>query len=165
MRASVQHPHGTEAENKETLTHKAEANHKYKTLDTGNIGMAKGKRGHNLRPDAANGKRFGDAGGADPSTATKSGAPKWSIRQSVKYLSGKSIDEINALGRDNEPTVAQLIAAVALKKALKGDMAAVNFAVENVDGKLPQETQLTGKDGDALQAPVIYLPANGRDSN
>jgi hypothetical protein len=122
-------------------------------------------RGKNLNPDASKGKRFGDPGGPDPRKVTKNGPPKWSIRQSVKYLSGKSIDEINALGKDNEPTVAQLIAAVALKKALKGDMQAVNFAVENVDGKLPQETQLTGKDGDALQAPVIYLPANGRDAN
>src|ERR1039458_10750221 len=78
-------------------------------------------RGKNLNPDASKGKRFGDPGGPDPRKVTKNGPPKWSIRQSVKYLSGKSIDEINALGKDNEPTVAQLIAAVALKKALKSE--------------------------------------------
>lgn len=121
-------------------------------------------RGKNLTPDASKGKRFGDPEGPDPRKATKNGPPKWSIRQSVKYLASHSIEEINALGK-NEPTVAQLIAAVALKKALKGDMQAVNFAAENIDGKLPQENQLTGKDGKDLQQAVIYLPANGRDSN
>ena len=120
-------------------------------------------RGKNL-PDAAKGHRFGDPGGADPRKATKNGPAKWSIRQSVKYLANHSIEEINALGK-NEPTVAQLIAAVALKKALKGDMQAVNYATENIDGKLPQENQMTGKDGKDLQAPVIYLPSNGRDGN
>jgi|SRR5579884_2575265 len=97
--------------------------------------------------------RFGQPGGPDPRKATKSGCPKHSIRGSVKYLSGKSIEEINALGKNNEPTVAQLIAAVALKKALKGDMQAVNYATDNIDGKLPQENQLTGKDGKELPAP------------
>lgn len=126
--------------------------------------MAKGKRGHNLRPEAADGKRFGDPGGADPRKATKSGCPKWSIRNSVKYFAAKTVDELKEI-KKGDPTVAQLIAMVALQKAANGDMQAVNFAADNIDGKLPQETQLTGKDGDALQAPVIYLPANGRDSN
>jgi hypothetical protein len=107
--------------------------------------------------------RFGQTGGADPRKATKSGCPKHSIRNSVRYLSGKSIAEINSLGKENEPTVAQLIAAVALKKGLKGDMQAINYLTENIDGKLPQETQLTGKDGAELAQPVIYLPANGRE--
>src|ERR1700682_533374 len=108
-------------------------------------------REKNLRPEAGAKTRFGQPGGPDPRKATKSGCPKHSIRQSVKYLSGKSIAEINALGVDNEPTVAQLIAAVALKKALKGDMVAVNFAVENVDGKLAQVNEITGKDGGPLE--------------
>jgi hypothetical protein len=122
-------------------------------------------KGKNLRPEAGKKTQFGQPGGPDPRKATKMGPPKHSIRGSVKYLSGKSIAEINALGKDNEPTVAQLIAAVALKKALKGDMQAVNYATENIDGKLPQENQFTGKDGKDLQAPVIYLPSNGRDGN
>jgi hypothetical protein len=63
------------------------------------------------------------------------------------------------------PTMAQVIAVAALTKASKGDMSAVTYATENIDGKLAQETQLTGKDGAALQQPVIYLPANDRASN
>jgi hypothetical protein len=122
-------------------------------------------RGKHLKPEDGAKTRFGQPGGPDPRKATKSGCPKFSIRKSVQYLSGKSIAEINDLGKENEPTVAQLIAAVALKKALKGDMQAVNYATENIDGKLPQESQLTGKDGAALQAPVIYMPSNGRDGN
>jgi hypothetical protein len=126
--------------------------------------MPRGKSKEELAKQGAK-SRFGQPGGADPRKATKNGPPKHSIRGSVKYLSGKSIAEINALGTENEPTVAQLIAAVTLNKALKGDMQAVNLAIENVDGKLPQENQFTGKDGKDLQAPVIYLPSNGRDGN
>lgn len=32
-------------------------------------------------------------------------------------------------------------------------------------GMFPTKVELTGKDGEPLPAPVIYLPANGRDSN
>jgi hypothetical protein len=97
-------------------------------------------RGKSKEELAEQGKksRFGEPGGADPRKATKSGCPKHSIRKSVQYLSGKSIEEINALGKENEPTVAQLIAAVALKKGLKGDMNAIGYLTENIDGKLPQ---------------------------
>jgi hypothetical protein len=95
-------------------------------------------RGKNLRPEAGEKTRFGQPGGPDPRQATRSGCPKHSIRKSVQYLSGKSIAEINSLGQDNEPTVAQLIAAVALKKGLKGDMQAIGYLTENIDGKLPQ---------------------------
>jgi hypothetical protein len=49
------------------------------------------KRGHNL-PEAAKGKRFGDPGGPDPSKASKSGPPKWSIRNQVRYLAAQEID-------------------------------------------------------------------------
>ena len=120
-------------------------------------------RGKHLKPEAGAKTQFGQPGGPDPRKATKSGCPKHSIRGAVRYLANKSIKEIDELGRQNEPTIAQLLGAVVLKKGLKGDLHAINFVDERLDGKLPQETQLTGKDGDALQAPVIYLPANGRD--
>ncbi|WP_263353371.1 hypothetical protein [Acidicapsa acidisoli] len=126
-------------------------------------------RGKNLRPEAANGHRFGDAGGADPRKATKMGPPKWSIRKALAHMAAQNIDindrnALKSLLGDN-PTLAQVIAAAALMKASKGDMTAVAYATENIDGKMPQETQLTGKDGAALQQPVIYLPANDRASN
>jgi hypothetical protein len=109
--------------------------------------------------------RFGQPGGPDPRKATKSGCPKHSIRGAVRYLAGKTSAEINRLGEDNEPTMAQIIAATAYKKGAKGDMSAIGYLTENIDGKLPQENQVTGKDGKDLQAPVIYLPSNGRDGN
>jgi hypothetical protein len=120
-------------------------------------------RGKHLKPEAGAKTRFGQPGGADPKKATKAGCPKWSIRKSVQYLANKTVAELKEI-RAQEPTVAQLIALVALQKASNCDMQAVNYATENIDGKLPQETQLTGKDGDALQAPVIYLPDNGRSA-
>jgi DNA polymerase III sliding clamp (beta) subunit (PCNA family) len=69
----------------------------------------------------------------------------------VVYLAGKSIKEINRLGVDNEPTVGQLISAVVLKKGLKGDMQAINFITESIDGRLPQINEVTGKDGGPLE--------------
>jgi hypothetical protein len=125
--------------------------------------MPRGKSKEKLKKQGEK-TRFGQPGSPDPRKATKSGCPKHSIRQSVNDLPEKSIAEINDLGTDNEPTVAQLIAAVTLKKALKGDMQAVNLAIENVNGKLPQETQLTENKSDDLQGPVIYLPANEREN-
>lgn len=124
-------------------------------------------RGKNLRPEAANGHRFGDAGGADPRKATNMGPPKWSIRKALAHMAAQEVDpnDKNAMRKllGDKPTLAQCIAAAALTKASKGDMAAVNYATENIDGKLPQENQMTGKDGAQLQGPVIYLPANDRD--
>jgi hypothetical protein len=109
--------------------------------------------------------RFGQPGGPDPKKATKSGCPKHSIRQAVQYFSRKTAKDINELGKQNEPTMSQIVAVVAWKQGAKGNVKAIEFLTNNVDGKLPQETQLTGKDGEALQAPVIYLPANGRENN
>jgi hypothetical protein len=126
-------------------------------------------RGKNLRPEAANGYRFGEPGGADPRKATKMGPPKWSIRKQLAYLASQEVDLTDKQALKNllgdHPTVAQIIALAALSKASKGDMQAVSYATENIDGKLTQVNELTGKDGAQLQGPVIYLPANGRESN
>lgn len=99
-------------------------------------------RGKNLRPEAANGHRFGEAGGADPGQATKMGPPKWSIRKQLAYLAAQEVDINDAgavkklLGRN--PTIAQCIASALLTKASKGHTDAINSAMENIDGKLPQ---------------------------
>jgi hypothetical protein len=126
-------------------------------------------KGKNLRPEAGAKTQFGQPGGVDPRKATKMGPPKWSIRKWLSYFAAQNVQPgdkeamLKLLGPN--PTVAQVIAVSALTKASKGDMTAVSYATENIDGKLPQENQLTGKDGAALQAPVIYMPANGRDGN
>jgi hypothetical protein len=111
-------------------------------------------RGENLRPEAADGHRFGDPGGADPRVATKNGPPKWSIRKALAHMAAQEVDPkdpraIQKLLGDN-PTLAQVIAASALAKASKGDMQAVNYATDNIDGKLAQKTQLTGEDDKPL---------------
>jgi hypothetical protein len=99
-------------------------------------------RGKNLRPEAGAGTRFGQPGGPNPRAATKNGPPKWSIRKALAHMAAQEVDPNdrnamrNLLGKN--PTLAQVIAAAALTKASKGDMAAVNYATENIDGKLPQ---------------------------
>lgn len=99
-------------------------------------------RGKNLTPDASIGKRFGDPGGTDPRAATKMGPPKWSIRKALSHMAAQEVDprDKNAMVKllGEKPTLAQVIAAAALTKASKGDMNAVNYATENIDGKLPQ---------------------------
>ena len=99
-------------------------------------------RGKNLTPDASIGHRFGDPGGPDPREATKKGPPKWSIRKQLAYFAAQNVDindksAMTSLLGPN-PTVAQVIAAAALTKASKGQMDAVSYATENIDGKLPQ---------------------------
>jgi hypothetical protein len=99
-------------------------------------------RGKNLSPDASIGTRFGDPGGPDPRKATKMGPPKWSIRKALAHMAAQEVDpnDRNAMRKllGDKPTLAQVIAAAALTKASKGDMAAVGYATENIDGKLPQ---------------------------
>jgi hypothetical protein len=126
-------------------------------------------RGKHIKPEIGAKTQFGKPDGMDPKKATKMGVPKWSIRKALAHMAAQNIDindrnALKSLLGDN-PTLAQVIAAAALMKASKGDMTAVAYATENIDGKMPQETQLTGKDGAALQQPVIYLPANDRASN
>lgn len=70
------------------------------------------------------------------------GPPKWSIRKALAHMAAQEVDPkdpkamLNLLGP--KPTLAQVIAAAALTKASKGQMDAVNYATENIDGKLPQ---------------------------
>jgi hypothetical protein len=97
-------------------------------------------RGKNLRPEA--GKKFNSPGGPDPRVATKMGPPKWSIRKQLAYLAAQNIDindpkAFKSLLGDN-PTVATVIAAALLTKASKGHTDAINSALDNIDGKLPQ---------------------------
>jgi hypothetical protein len=97
------------------------------------------------------------------------GPPKWSIRKALSHMAVQEVDpnDKSAMRKllGPKPTLAQVIAAALLMKASKGFTDAINLAIENIDGRLPQETQLTGKDGAPLAQPVIYLPANARDSN
>ena len=101
-----------------------------------------GKRGRNDIAKDGEKSRFGAAGGVDPRQATKIGPPKWSIRKALAHMAAQEVDPkdpkaISKLLGDN-PTLAQVIAASALAKASKGDMNAVNYATDNIDGKLPQ---------------------------
>src|SRR5271170_988339 len=117
-------------------------------------------KGDNFPKDGAR-TRFGQPDGPDPRKATKNGPPKWSIRKALAHMAAQEVNpaDKNAMVKllGPNPTLAQVIAAAALTKASKGDMTAVHYATENIDGKLPQENQLTGKDGKDLQQAVIYL--------
>jgi hypothetical protein len=98
-------------------------------------------KGDNFPKDGAK-TRFGQTGGPDPRKVTKMGPPKWSIRKALAHMAAQEVDPkdpkamLNLLGPN--PTLAQVIAAAALTKASKGQMDAVNYATENIDGKLPQ---------------------------
>lgn len=80
---------------------------------------------------------------SDGNAVQKNGKP-WSIRNSVRYLASQSIDPTNekpfedSLKDIKKPTGAQLIAARALDAALKGSERMVEYATDNVDGKLVQ---------------------------
>src|ERR1017187_5536083 len=99
------------------------------------------RKGDNFPKDGMK-TRFGQPGAPDPSKATKMGPPKWSIRKQLAYLASQNVDmnDKNAMRKllGDNPTLAQVIAIAALTKASKGDMIAVTYATENIDGKLPQ---------------------------
>ena len=104
--------------------------------------MFMGKRGRSDIAKDGEKSRFGQPGGPDPRAATKSGVPKWSIRKALAHMAAQEVDpnDRNAMRKllGDKPTLAQVIAAAAITKASKGDMAAVGYATENIDGKLPQ---------------------------
>lgn len=102
--------------------------------------------------------------------AIPGGNKPWSIRNSVRYLARQQIDRKNPaksfedlLG--NKPTISQLIAANTLAKATKADMRAVEYATDQIDGKLAQTNinadfaAIQGMSDDELQRIV-----NGVDS-
>lgn len=68
-----------------------------------------------------------------------------SIRAQVRYLAAQQIDpnkpdDIKKL-LGKRSTVAQAIAAKALKKALEGEAGSIQYATDNVDGKLAETHQ------------------------
>lgn len=99
--------------------------------------MPKGKSKEELKKQGEK-TRFGQPGGPDPRKVTKNGCPKHSIQAAVRYLASKTASEVNRLGEDNEPTMAQIIAATAYKKGSKGDIQAIGYLTERIDGKVAQ---------------------------
>lgn len=82
----------------------------------------------------------GDKG--NPQAQDAGGNKPWSIRNSLRALARQQIDitDPKALEKilPKKPTVAQFIAANALAKATKADMRAVEYATDQIDGKLAQ---------------------------
>jgi hypothetical protein len=84
--------------------------------------------------------RFGQPGGNKQSQELN--VKPWSIRNSMRYLARQEIDQSDPQAFKKmlppKPTIAQVIAANALAKATKADMRAVEFATDQIDGKLTQ---------------------------
>lgn len=86
-------------------------------------------------------KTFGTPeGNKNQSQNVKGGNKPYSIRGSIKYLAGQQIDISNPKSINEllpaKPTIAQYIAMNTLLKASKADMKAVEFATDQIDGKL-----------------------------
>ena len=70
------------------------------------------------------GKRFGEAGGANPSEAARKSAP-WSIRSSIRYAAGLTQEELKEHMKNPKLTLAQLTALKKFQLAMqKGDVRA-----------------------------------------
>lgn len=89
--------------------------------------------------EAGKDTRFGQ-----PNAPARGGDKAWSIRNQVRYLVGQPVDiteekPFEKILKDiPKPTGAQLIAARALDKAAQGDARLVEYATDNIDGKLIQ---------------------------
>lgn len=79
---------------------------------------------------------------ANPAPYQNGGNKPWSIRNSLRHLARQPIDMSDPKAFQSllpeKPTVAQVIAANSLAKASRGDMRAVEYATDNIDGKMPQ---------------------------
>jgi hypothetical protein len=99
-------------------------------------------------------------------------ASAWSIRNMVRYFAAHdiSLDDLDAVKRflGKEPTVAQQIALKGLKKALNGDMRAIEYATDQIDGKLPQtiagdpDNPLVTNDSDTIVRTILGLAAKAK---
>ena len=79
---------------------------------------------------------------ANPQSQNAGAAKPWSYRSAARYISAQRVDmsDPKALGKltPKNPTVAELIIANTVAKASKGDMRAVEYLTEQVDGKVAQ---------------------------
>jgi hypothetical protein len=66
---------------------------------------------------------------------------------------------------DEKPDIKKALGSKILEYALKGDMTAIKLLWQYMDGMPTQRQELTGKDGEDIKSTLIYLPANGRDSD
>jgi hypothetical protein len=98
--------------------------------------------------------QFGAEAGPDPVVA-QAKAATWSIRNMVRYFAANEIDpkDMAAVERflGKKPSNAQIIALKAMQKAQSGDMRAIEYATDQIDGKLPQRSELTGADGGPIE--------------
>ena len=116
--------------------------------DQPEITQKKYPRGHhpnthkNITEKAAQ-YRFGQPGGNPHHSQTDSNSP-WDIRKQLRYLARQQIDPNDPKAMSKllppSPTVAQVIAANALAKAARADMRAVEYATDQISGKLAQPT-------------------------
>ena len=81
----------------------------------------------------------------------KNGRPKGSLsltKEIKKIL--ESVEE------NSKKQVAELFATAVLKQAMKGNPACLKEVFERVDGKVPDKTENTGKDGGPVTMRIIY---------
>ena len=83
------------------------------------------------------GYRFGEKGGADPKEAQKK---KTSIRAATRRFAAMDVGDAVSLSKDkdefNKLSLAQAVALSKFKKALSGDVRAMQQLEDSVDGKL-----------------------------
>jgi hypothetical protein len=86
--------------------------------------------------------RFGQPNGVNAAVASHSGKP-WSIRNAMRYLAAQEVEgeDENAFKPKGKMTRAMRIAMKAMAKADNGDMRAISYVTENIEGKLLQPVQ------------------------
>lgn len=101
----------------------------------------KKKRGNPNIAKYAEGHRFGDKGGADPVAAGSKGG-KTSIRKSVRRIAGMTVEHAMSL-TDKEIlqklSMAEAVALHKFKRALSGDVRAMQQLEDSVDGKVVEQ--------------------------
>ncbi len=103
---------------------------------------------------------------SDPRHSSQAGNNKpWSVRMALKYLAAQEVDPtdtqaINRMLANKKMPLAHIIALKSLSKAVGGDMRAIEFATDNLDGKLPQSNinadlnKITTMSDDELRAEL-----------
>jgi|GEM_PF-1879106 len=94
---------------------------------------------------------------------------KKAVQETFAELMVTSQDDLAKIRDDaQESGVRAAVASVILRARAKGEMASLDALIDRVIGKVPQKTELTGGEGEPLQAPVMHFhpiaPIRPKDS-
>ena len=83
----------------------------------------------------------------------------------IKKYSVERLEDIESIDLQKIPIKEALVIQQLIKAFKEQNLSTVNWLAERTDGKAKQQTELTGKDGEALQSNTITIQCVDADGN